>query len=87
MRAKADPTTWRNSDKGRASYLEARNNAQRQADEFGYDYGLEGNDVFKTWSTFMLPQRQNRTGHELRCEVVSPMRLENCKPGHGPVRS
>ena len=27
---------------------------------------------------------QHRCGHELRCEVVHPERLENCKPGHGP---
>ena len=47
------------------------------------DVGLEANDLFKTWHAFLLPQRNNRTGFELRCEVVSPERIDATLPGHG----
>jgi hypothetical protein len=62
---------WRDTPAGRAAYLAARDEAQAKANETGYDYGLEANDIFKQWRVFMLPRKENRTGHELRCEVVS----------------
>jgi hypothetical protein len=63
-------------------YRLARDAAQALANASGYDYGLERNAF--GWSAFMLPMRKNRYGHELRCEVVHPERLDACKPGHGP---
>lgn len=64
-------------------YEEARQAAQVNADAFGYDFGVERNAFGYTY--FMLPRAENRCGHELRCEVVHPTRLENCQPGHGPL--
>ncbi len=64
------------------TYTEARVKAQANANEMGYDYGLEYNPIFKNYRCFMLPRKENRYGHETRCEVVYPER--NAKPGHGP---
>jgi hypothetical protein len=83
-RQKADPTAWRSTPAAHEKYKAARAEAQKLANELGYDYGLEANDLFHTFNVFMLPSAQHRCGHELRCEVVHPERLENCKPGHGP---
>jgi hypothetical protein len=83
-RVRKDPTAWRSTPEGHAKYLAARDEAQRKANEFGYDYGLEANDLFKSFHVFMLPSAANRAGHELRCEVVHPMTLAGAKPGHGP---
>jgi len=66
------------------NYQEARAQAQAQADALGFDFGIEHNKLFKTYSVFMLPQKTNRRGHELRCEVVHCSDLAKCKPGHGP---
>jgi hypothetical protein len=63
------------------TYKEVRAEAQREADEFGYDYGIERNAF--GFTHFMLPRRENRFGHELRCEVVHP--TKGAKPGHGMV--
>lgn len=64
-------------------YHKARQEAQAQANRYGFDFGLESSgDGFRI---FMLPRRENRSGHELRCEVVSPERLANCRDGHGPM--
>lgn len=65
------------------TYEEAKKYAQERADQTGYDYGVEKSGG--AFRSFMLPQKRNRQGHELRCEVVSPMRLEKCQPGHGPL--
>jgi hypothetical protein len=81
-RARVDPAAWRSTPEGHAAYLAARDEAQRKANEFGYDYGLEANDLFKSFHVFMLPSAQHRAGHELRCEVVHPMTMT--RPGHGP---
>ncbi len=64
-------------------YKEARAKVQAKAKETGYDYGLEWNSIFKEYSSFMLPMKKNRTGHELRCEVVMCDFIDRCKPGHG----
>lgn len=29
-------------------------------------------DLLGGWSVFVLPQVENRRGHELKCQVVSP---------------
>jgi hypothetical protein len=65
-------------------YQIAKDEAQKKADETGFDYGLEFNSVFHTYRVFMLPQKKNRCGYELHCEVVMCSTLNNCKPGHGP---
>jgi hypothetical protein len=64
------------------TYDEAKKTARAKADEFGYDYGVAKNAF--GYSAFMLPQKRNRCGHELRCEVVSCTDLAKCQPGHGP---
>lgn len=65
-------------------YVQARAAAQSAANADGYDRGLAYNKLFHEWSFKMLPQKRNRYGHELQCEVVSCEHLERCKPGHGP---
>jgi len=65
-------------------YPAAKAEAQAKADATGYDHGLEYNELFKSFSVRMLPNRENRCGHELRCEVVSCSDFSKCKPGHGP---
>lgn len=64
------------------TYAEAKARAQTQADATGYDHGVEllGGE-YRAW---MLPQKRNRYGHELRCEVVYCTDLQRCQPGHGP---
>lgn len=76
--------TWRDTIEAQQNYRGTRELAQKLANETGFDYGVEGNDVFKLYRYFILPQRENRRGHELQCEVVSCETLENCRPGHGP---
>jgi hypothetical protein len=75
---------WTTTEAGRAKYQAARAEAQAKANELGFDYGLERNDVFKTFSVFMLPRRENRYGFELRCEVVSCEVPGKTQAGHGP---
>jgi hypothetical protein len=81
-RPKKDPTAWRTTPEGHAKYQQARTEAQKQADAMGYDYGLEANDLMKSFHVFML-RATFRCGHKLRCEAVHPMTREP-KPGHGP---
>jgi hypothetical protein len=64
------------------SYGKVRGIAQGQANATGFDYGIE--KLGGEFRSFMLPRRENRSGHELRCEVVSPEELSRCQPGHGP---
>lgn len=75
---------WTRTERGSAKYRAARSDAQKRANETGFDHGVERNDVFKTFRVFMLPQKQNRCGHELLCEVVSCEDLKRCQKGHGP---
>jgi hypothetical protein len=65
-------------------YKKVREAAQKLANATGHDYGISYNVLFKTYSTRMLPQRQNRYDRDLTCEVVSCEDLERCKPGYGP---
>lgn len=64
-------------------YSSAKAHAQKQADEYGYDYGVEKNKLFSTFSVFMLPCKENRYGHELFCETVHPSKPSRTNPGHG----
>jgi len=77
-------TQWTETPAALEKYRTARADAQKRANETGYDYGIERNDLFKSFHVFMLPQRKNRYGHELACEVVSCEKLDHCQPGHGP---
>ena len=61
-------------------YAEARAKAQESANRMGMDHGLEWNSLMGEFHVWMLPRRENRRGHELRCEVVSPEDLEKCLP-------
>lgn len=54
------------------NYESSRRAAQTVANQTGRDVGIEWNDVFKHWHVFSLPLPQNRSGFELRCEVVRP---------------
>jgi hypothetical protein len=65
-------------------YMVVRDWAQAQADETGFDYGIEYNASFFEFRAWMLPGRKFRSGHELRCEVVSCTTLSKCRSGHGP---
>lgn len=75
---------WAHTPAGAARYKAARAEAQRAANADGFDRGLERNDLMKSFNVLMLPRRENRNGHELRCEVVSCEDLSRCQPGHGP---
>lgn len=67
------------------SYAAVRAEAQRKANEMGHDVGIERNALYGGYRSFMLPRRENRAGHELRCEVVQPENLAKTQPGHGAV--
>jgi hypothetical protein len=84
MSKRAPKQDWRDTPEANAKWAIARKRAQRMANETGYDYGLEANNVFKDFNAFMLPAKENRRGFELRCEVVSCEDLSKCQKGHGP---
>ena len=75
---------WVDSEDYHRTYLFAKAGAQAAANADGYDRGLECNPLMKEWMVYMLPRRENRYGHELRCEVVMCEDLSKCQPGHGP---
>jgi hypothetical protein len=81
-RKRKDPTAWRHTPEAHQRYLAARAEAQQKANELGMDVGLEANDLFKTFSTSLLPSKPHRAGYELRVEVVSPERLDRIQPGY-----
>lgn len=62
-------------------YEEAKKEAQAKANETGRDYGVHKHAF--GYSCFGLPQKKNRFGHELRCEVVSCMDYNKQQIGHG----
>ena len=68
------------------TYEEVRAEAQETANRTGYDRGLE-TSPYEGYRHFGLPRRENRYGHELRCEVVSCSDISRCQPGHGPPPS
>jgi hypothetical protein len=63
-------------------YESARAKAQTQANAAGLDVGLERSGAGWTWR--YLPNKANRAGSELRCEVVMCETLSKCLRGHGP---
>lgn len=65
-------------------YKAVKTEAQAQADSTGRDFGIEWNSVFNYYRSFSLPQKKNRYGFELRCEVVYCTDLSKCAEGHGP---
>jgi len=69
----------------RTSYTAAAAYAQKQADETGFDFGVEdlSGPLGKSFSVFMLPGKQYRSGHELRCEVRSCTNPDKMRKGHG----
>ena len=71
----ARPHTWKDN------YREVRAAAQALANELGFDHGIE-KDAFG-YRFFMLPERQNRYGFELRCEIVVCENAVACQKGHG----
>lgn len=74
------------------TYEEARIYAQFEADSDGMDRGIETSPMYsypdnrEFYRVFLLPRRENRCGHELRCEVVMCSFIEKCQLGHGPAR-
>jgi hypothetical protein len=78
-------TSWRDTPAGIQKYHEMRAEAQRRANETGFDHGIEANELFRQYHIFMLPNKENRRGFELRCEVVMPENLGKCQSGHGPL--
>lgn len=62
-------------------YDEAKKEAQSKANATGFDHGISKNAF--GYSICMLPRQENRTGFELRCEVVSCEDLAKIQPGHG----
>lgn len=78
-----DPTAWRTTPVGIEAYNAIRSAAQADANRDGYDRGIEANDLFKSWRSFILPARKNRSGHELWCEVVTCEVWDRIAPGHG----
>ena len=74
---------WATTVEGSAKYRAAREQAQAEANADGMDRGIERNDLFREFRVFMLPRRENRCGHEMRCEVVSAERMSAQQVGHG----
>jgi hypothetical protein len=54
------------------NYTKVREEAQARANRLGIAVGLQWDAFTQRWTTFLLPKPENRTGRELRCEVVEP---------------
>lgn len=64
------------------TYKQARAAAQSQANSMLMEVGIERTSLGGyTW--FLLPRPENRYGHELRCEVVTPVTNTLDKPSSG----
>lgn len=74
---------WSESEGARKQYLYVRARAQEEANADGFDRGIERNDMFRSFTYRMLPRKENRYGHETRCEVVSCEDVSKTQPGHG----
>jgi hypothetical protein len=76
---------YTNTPKGWAEYRALRAEAQAASDADGLDRGIETHELGPhSWiHVFLLPTKQVRQGHELRCEVVACSSLERTWPGHG----
>ena len=53
-------------------YEDAFDDARQAADQMGCDVGIVAVRYPDGFKTIILPPVNNRTGHELRCEVVRP---------------
>lgn len=85
-RGKRGPSdAWRSTPEGVDKYHRARADAQRRANETGFDHMVLANDVFKSFDVSMLPEKRNRSGSELRGEAVHCENLSKCQRGHGPM--
>jgi hypothetical protein len=62
------------------TYEEAFAFAQSSANGNGFSYGLE--KLAGQWHVFMLPRRENRSGHELTCQEVRCMNAAQVRKGH-----
>jgi hypothetical protein len=69
------------------TYRAIKADAQQRANVSGFDHGIERVQLGRTveYRIFMLPRKENRQGHELRCEVVMCSDLLKCQKGHGPL--
>lgn len=65
------PSGSSSKDPYRTPYEDAYEQARQRADRTGRDVGIMKN-AFGGYSVFVLPNPENRRGHELRCEVVRP---------------
>lgn len=72
------------SGDARYPYERCRAEAQRLANETGFDFGIQRNTMCGGYEPFTLPDRKHRCGFELSCEVVHCEILERCQAGHGP---
>jgi hypothetical protein len=84
---KRKPTVkYTSTPKGSEEYKQVKTAAQAAADADGFDRGVEVFDGPMAYvHTFMLPNKENRRGFELRCEVVMCSDLSKCQKGHGPL--
>lgn len=82
-RGKQPDTSWRDSPEGVAQYRRVRAEAQKLANELGFDYGMYVSDATRHWMHRMLPMKHHRFGSETSCEVVMCEIQEKCQPGHG----
>lgn len=55
-----------------SDWKDARNHAEQKTRELRIPHGIEKRTgpLDRGYAVFMLPRPENRTGHELRCEVV-----------------
>jgi hypothetical protein len=57
------------------TYDECYTVAQKYSNQYGVDIGIEKASPYDPgFLWFHLPKPENRYGHELQCEVVTPMR-------------
>lgn len=88
MARETSARAWRETAEFQAKYTAAKAEARARADATGYDVGIEVFDGtvahLRGLRVFMLPNKENRYGHETTCEVVSCSTLSRCAKGHGP---
>jgi hypothetical protein len=83
--AKKTKTDWITTEQGQQTYRTLRAEAQGRANATGFDHSLVRNDIFRTFTISMLPEKRNRYGRDLDGEVVMCEVLERCQRGHGPL--
>lgn len=55
-----------------AAYINAFNQAVDKANRLNMDVGILRNSITRGYDVFLLPRPKNRSGHELRAQVVKP---------------